>query len=469
MNTNQLKQIQTETDQHSLVITMSMMLVHSAILLLAFYLGYYTRFGTLYLVESYAFAFLSTAPIFLLTGLFFRCYSGFRGKGYVPIAAGVCKSVALAGAVLAMIFYLTQQGQISRLFFAYYLGYISVALLILNLGFKYLHSRMLAAGFRNKNIALVGSGLLFEELRAALTESNKAGLFLQCSLSFPEASPVSIIKKIWGGSVDEVYISICRSINEGDDLTKLLELLEERGLPVTIIHTLPNLKEYYAQHPALIFGKPATVIRPHNLDYDQLLIKRAMDVLGALIGLLILAFLFPVTALAIKLDSQGPIFFRQQRVGKHGQEFSIVKFRTMREGAEYSLDELLEENSHKGPLFKMENDPRITKTGIVLRKYSLDELPQFWNVLKGEMSLVGTRPPTLREVSDYLPHHFRRISMRPGLSGAWQVSGRNEVEDFEDVVKLDVNYIKTWTPWRDLVIIAKTIAVVLRPNTTAGS
>ena len=169
-------------------------------------------------------------------------------------------------------------------------------------------------------------------------------------------------------------------------------------------------------------------------------------------------------ALLIKSDSPGPVIFSQQRVGKGGRRFKIYKFRSMYLESEQRKHELREANMHQGALFKVENDPRITKVGRIIRKYSLDEFPQFWNVLKGEMSIVGTRPPTIDEVSEYEDHHFRRISIKPGLTGLWQVSGRNKIIDFNEVVALDVNYIRKWNLWLDLKIIFRTVLIVLFPK-----
>ena len=193
-----------------------------------------------------------------------------------------------------------------------------------------------------------------------------------------------------------------------------------------------------------------------------------MDLAGALVGLTILVLMLPFVARAIKLDSPGPIFYSQLRVGKGGRRFRLYKFRSMHIDADERKTELLQHNVHSGPLFKIKNDPRITPVGRILRKYSLDEFPQFWNVVTGDMALVGARPPTVDEVAEYEDHHFRRISIRPGLTGLWQVSGRNEMTEFESVVALDVEYIKRWGIWLDIRIILRTIGVVLFPARSGG-
>ncbi len=194
--------------------------------------------------------------------------------------------------------------------------------------------------------------------------------------------------------------------------------------------------------------------------YKRLLLKRGMDILGGSVGMLITLFFLPFVAIAIKLDSPGPIFFSQTRIGRNGRRFKIYKFRSMYVDAEERKKELEKQNEMQGLMFKMENDPRITKVGKFIRKTSIDELPQFYNVLKGDMSLVGTRPPTADEFEKYTQYYRRRISMTPGLTGLWQVSGRSEIDDFDDVVKYDLEYIDGWSLTLDMKILIKTIWVV---------
>lgn len=189
------------------------------------------------------------------------------------------------------------------------------------------------------------------------------------------------------------------------------------------------------------------------------ILKRLIDILGSIVGLLILAIVFLPIAIAIKLDSPGPVFYTQDRCGLHGKLFKIRKFRSMVPNADTLKSQV--KNEAKGLIFKNENDPRVTRVGRFLRKTSLDELPQFWNVFVGEMSLVGTRPPTIDEVAQYKEHHWRRLDVKPGITGVWQVNGRSSVKDFEEVVLLDLSYQSFWSPVYDLFLIAKTIQVVL--------
>lgn len=204
-------------------------------------------------------------------------------------------------------------------------------------------------------------------------------------------------------------------------------------------------------------SSPVELKRLHSSVHNKL--KRLIDVAGAVIGLGITAIVAIPVAIAIQRDDPGPIFYSQMRCGVKGTPFRIWKFRSMVMNAE--AQKHLVENQAKGNIFKNENDPRITRIGAFLRRTSLDELPQFWNVLKGEMSLVGTRPPTLDEVSHYQPHHWVRLNVKPGMTGEWQVNGRSSVIDFEDIVKLDVAYQQKWSIAYDLKLILRTIGVVL--------
>ncbi|WP_363079926.1 sugar transferase [Leptolyngbya sp. 'hensonii'] len=188
--------------------------------------------------------------------------------------------------------------------------------------------------------------------------------------------------------------------------------------------------------------------------------KRLVDVVGALVGLTFTALIFIPLAIAVQLDNPGPVLYSQIRCGLKGRPFRIWKFRSMVVDAD-QLKHLVN-NEAKGSIFKNRNDPRITRVGRFLRKTSLDELPQFWNVLMGDMSLVGTRPPTVDEVLRYKQHHWKRLDVKPGITGEWQVNGRSSVKDFEDIIRLDLLYQRKWSLAYDLSLILKTFWVVLK-------
>ncbi len=194
-------------------------------------------------------------------------------------------------------------------------------------------------------------------------------------------------------------------------------------------------------------------------------IKRSIDIVGSLVGLAITAILFVPIAIAIKINSPGPIFFGQTRCGWMGKRFKMWKFRSMCANAEQLKSQIA--NQASGAIFKNDNDPRITKVGSFLRKTSLDELPQFWNVLKGEMSLVGTRPPTPDEVEVYEIPEWQRLDVKPGMTGEWQVHGRSQIKDFEDVIKLDLRYQQNWSLQYDIKLILKTVLILFNKNSGA--
>lgn len=210
--------------------------------------------------------------------------------------------------------------------------------------------------------------------------------------------------------------------------------------------------------------------RQITLDSDQIdkryvyrLGKRVFDFTASLLALIPLSIVFIVIALLIKLDDHGPVFFTQTRVGRHGKEFKIYKFRSMRVDAEDLLERLLAKNQVDGPMFKMKDDPRISRVGKFLRKYSLDELPQLFNVLLGNMSLVGPRPPLPREVAEYTAYDKQRLYVTPGCTGLWQATERNNV-GFAGMVKLDLEYIQNASWWLDLKIIFMTVKIIFVPN-----
>lgn len=259
-------------------------------------------------------------------------------------------------------------------------------------------------------------------------------------------------------AVDEVLIDL--PDYPSDQMKKLVSDLEQMGVICNCcIHTFSidgverNI-ETFGNRPVVSYSKT-------SIDFRQEMVKRAIDIVGSLVGLIITAVVTPFVALAIRIESPGPIFFAQERVGKNGRRFKIYKFRSMYIDAEERKKELMEKNQMSGLMFKMDDDPRITKVGKFIRKTSIDELPQFYNILIGQMSLVGTRPPTVDEFNQYNLYYKRRLSMTPGLTGMWQVSGRSSITDFDEVVKLDLEYIDNWSVGLDIKILFMTVVTVL--------
>lgn len=259
-------------------------------------------------------------------------------------------------------------------------------------------------------------------------------------------------------SVDQVYF-----MQNSDDtlsLQPLLDLCIEMGVTARVVMNFYKPRSVNS-YVSSIGTYPVVTYHTISFNNFEKVVKRALDIVGAMAGIIISSPIMLVTALAIKIDSKGPVLFKQVRVGMNGRKFKIFKFRTMCADAEAKKKDLMSQNEMgNGLMFKMENDPRITKVGGFLRKTSIDELPQFFNVLKGDMSLVGTRPPTVDEVSAYERSHWRRISIKPGITGMWQVSGRSNIKDFDEVVKLDTQYIDNWSVWLDIKILFKTVLLV---------
>lgn len=259
--------------------------------------------------------------------------------------------------------------------------------------------------------------------------------------------------------VDEVIT--CYNNNE-DVINPILEDCREMGITVHIALTKCGI-EGAKRRIENVGGYTVVTNYITSASNRQIFLKRLMDICGGIVGCIITLILFLFVAPAIYIKSPGPIFFSQIRVGKNGKKFRIYKFRSMYMDAEERKKELMKQNKVKdGMMFKMDNDPRIIKgIGNFIRKTSIDEFPQFFNVLKGDMSLVGTRPPTVDEWEKYEKHHRVRMAIKPGLTGMWQVSGRSSITDFEEVVALDLKYIREWSIGLDIRILLKTVKIVL--------
>ncbi|MGN0318116.1 MAG: sugar transferase [Lachnospira sp.] len=258
--------------------------------------------------------------------------------------------------------------------------------------------------------------------------------------------------------VDEVYIDVPHEMSM--DLRPIVMELEEMGITVHLkLEVMDSYRDF-----ASTLGKlgDVSVATFANRIYDGrlLFIKRVIDIVGSIVGMLIMFVAMIFVVPAIKIESKGPVFFKQKRVGKNGRYFYIYKFRSMYIDAEERKKDLMAQNEMSGLMFKMKDDPRITKVGKFIRKTSIDELPQFINVFLGQMSLVGTRPPTVEEFKQYEGHHKRRLSMKPGITGMWQAYGRLTVSDFEEIVKMDLKYIDNWSLLLDFKILLRTVVSV---------
>lgn len=266
----------------------------------------------------------------------------------------------------------------------------------------------------------------------------------------------SFYEYLKGNIVDEVFING----NTIESSEALSDRLLEMGITVhyNLVHEsklMPN-RVIEGFGPFMVMTSSMRIARPAELFF-----KRVMDIVGGIVGIVICFFIFLIFGPRIKKESPGPIFFTQTRIGKNGRKFKMYKFRSMYPDAEERKKDLMDQNEMDEIMFKMGDDPRVFPIGKKMRKYSLDEFPQFWNVLKGDMSLVGTRPPTEDEFEQYEYWHKARLGFKPGITGMWQVSGRSNVKEFEEIVALDTYYISHWNLWLDLKILFKTVQVVL--------
>ncbi|HTQ51755.1 MAG TPA: sugar transferase, partial [Candidatus Acidoferrales bacterium] len=309
-----------------------------------------------------------------------------------------------------------------------------------------------------RRFILVGTEQEIAKMRSQLKEQSDESVEIVADLNLLETPVQQIVPILHQYSVYGVILSAKHTYFE--QVEYVIRACELEGVEVWLI------ADFFATQISRtsfdeLFNRPLLVFRSTPEASWQSVIKHVMDRLGAFILLIVLLPLFSLIALAIKLTSPGPVLFRQQRSGQNGAPFTLYKFRTMVTNAEQFKQELEALNEMTGPVFKVTNDPRITCIGKWLRLYSLDELPQLFNVLRGEMSLVGPRPLPVDEVKRFSDlAHRRRLSVKPGITCLWQISGRNQIKDFKDWVRLDLEYIDNWSLWLDLNILLRTIPAV---------
>lgn len=262
--------------------------------------------------------------------------------------------------------------------------------------------------------------------------------------------------------IDQVFF-----IQHSDDniarIQSYIDLCLEMGVTVKVVMDVSYSRRMHRSNSYVSSVGTYPLITYHTITlntYEQA-IKRMVDLFVSIVATILLSPVMLITAIAIKIDSPGPVIFKQIRVGQNGRTFNMYKFRSMCKDAEKLRQALMEQNEMEGCMFKIKNDPRVTRVGKFIRRTSIDELPQLFNVIKGDMSLVGTRPPTIDEVSQYKRGQWRRISIKPGVTGLWQISGRNDIKSFDEVVELDLRYIDNWSLNADLAILFKTVGVLL--------
>jgi exopolysaccharide biosynthesis polyprenyl glycosylphosphotransferase len=322
-------------------------------------------------------------------------------------------------------------------------------------------------GLETRNVLIVGAGRVAHALRNHLESLRHLGFRFKGFVALTEHEAESGDADIIGDVrnclslaralfADEIFFSVPA------EKRLVIALVEEaRGLGIDV-RVVPDLYDGLAWNaPVEYIGQfPTIPLHRRDLPIGAFLLKRVLDTTGAVLAMIVLAPFMLIISAAIRLDSEGPVFYRAQRIGRKGRTFTCYKFRTMCTDADKLKANLQDQNERDGILFKIVNDPRVTRMGRILRKYSLDELPQFYNVLRGDMSLVGPRPPIASEVEQYDLAHLRRLDVLPGMTGLWQVEARQD-PSFDSYISLDTAYVENWSLWLDMKILARTVGVVL--------
>jgi exopolysaccharide biosynthesis polyprenyl glycosylphosphotransferase len=373
-----------------------------------------------------------------------------------------------AGLVLTGTIYLDKASYIPRSVVLITIGSVTIALGVRRFCYRLMIYRRYDRGLGTRNVLIVGTGSEAHALRHHLESIRHLGYTFKGFIELPNAASASsrktediagtydtLFQHARALFVDEIFFT---SPCEQGLMQSALEHARSEGVDLRIV---PDMYDGLAWNsPIEYIGQfPTIPLHRGHVPELALIAKRAFDVVFSTLFLVLASPLLLMIAIAVKLDSPGPVLYRSERIGKKGRVFRCVKFRTMVRGADKLRAEVAHMNERDGVLFKISNDPRITKLGHFLRKYSLDELPQFFNVMKGDMSVVGPRPPIASEVKQYKLSHLRRLDVTPGITGLWQVQGRQD-PSFASYVSMDVNYIDNWSIWLDFKIIMRTIGVV---------
>jgi exopolysaccharide biosynthesis polyprenyl glycosylphosphotransferase len=401
-------------------------------------------------------------------------YESIRYASYASILRKLSAAHAASCVTIMSVIYLSHAWEVSRLMIQMFFA-ISFALLLgEKMAIRVVQRWVRARGRNTRNVLVVGTDALSERYRRRLERHPFWGLTVIGRLAHradggqpggdAAAPPVlGTIADLAGilvkHPVDEVAFAA-----EGVSLAELQTAVvacAEKGVTARVVLDLPGANPI-SSTVEVLDGLPVLSFQSTPAPGFDVVVKRAMDILGAVTGLAVFACAYCWYGPRIKRTSPGPVLFKQTRVGQNGRPFVVYKFRTMVDGADRDAARLVPRNAMAGPIFKVRDDPRVTPIGRWLRARHLDELPQFWNVLRGEMSLVGTRPPTPDEVGRYQLRHHSRLAWKPGLTGMWQVAGHGRVSDFDDVVRLDREYVRRWSLRLDLEILAKTIGKIVR-------
>ena len=440
----------------------------------SYFLAHFCKFRTFkfgHKKEMYTIVLLLVLLFSVLYTLVVNHSSKFLKRGYLVEFTYVTKYVAALFVSMASILFMTKMAEYySRLMFGFFIVFVEILTFVFHIIWK----KYMQSYYRDEKNQIKLLVVTEEEYAGELQEILKEridiayqifGYVLWDGDGVKDVAGVKVLgneadylEKVKLLPLDEVFIYLPNANKK--TIASIVNDFQTMGV---VCHYNIDVADLHANVRTIdnLAGFNVVTYSMNPIDYNKRMLKRGIDILGALCGSLITVIIYPFIAIAIKSESQGPVLFKQKRVGRNGRVFSIYKFRSMYMDAEERKKELETQNEMNGLMFKMDNDPRITKVGAFLRKTSLDELPQFFNILMGDMSLVGTRPPTVDEYERYNFHYKRRLSMTPGLTGMWQVSGRSEITDFDDVVKYDLEYIDNWSLSLDIKILFQTIGVVL--------
>ncbi len=440
----------------------------------SFAIAYTIRLGGYRLFQDVAYRniLLAIFGFHILIAFFSHNYSEIVRRSFLEEVGAVAEQNLLILICLTIYLVFTRQSEIySRLVWAYFFIGNFCLMLAFRCIRKYMVRRsLLSREHRSELLVLTTKdradqcieGLLtidyqpFHVFGIALLDVNEVGSEIQDIKVVADAD--SVLEYVRTQVVDEVLLDVGQQSDVVDDLvSQFLDM----GI-VVHIGLAPSMEELPHKQIQQMGNWDVITTSIQSASVVALFFKRALDIVGSIVGLIFTGIVFIFVAPAIHFSSPGPIFFAQERVGRNGRKFKLYKFRSMYVDAEERKQNMMDQNEVSGPMFKMDDDPRIVKgVGQFIRSTSIDELPQFWNVLRGDMSLVGTRPPTVEEYEQYEQHYKVRLSFRPGITGLWQVSGRSEITDFNEVVRLDEEYILNWSLMEDIRILFRTVVVVL--------
>ena len=405
-----------------------------------------------------------------ITSQRFHLYTPKRLNSFLNEQSLSVQACLISGLLLTGTLFLVHAENVSRSIVVSTVLLVTIGLSLRRLGYRFLLYHRLERGLGSRNVLIVGTGPEAHALRNHLDRIRHLGYNFKGFVAFPgscsrfgdDSSDVvgtldALFQHTRKHFVDEVFFT-----TPCEQRGVIKEMLQQARVHGVDLRVVPDMYDGLVwDSPIEYIGQFPTIPLHHGeVPEIALLLKRVVDIMFSSLILIAISPVLLAIAIAVKLDSKGPIFYHSNRIGKKGRVFGCIKFRTMVSDAEKRLADIRHMNERDGVLFKVTNDPRITRLGRFLRKYSLDELPQFFNVLHGDMSIVGPRPPLASEVKEYALSHLRRLDVTPGITGLWQVQSRQD-PSFDSYISLDVTYIENWSVWLDFKIILRTIGVVI--------